>query len=142
MPNNPESDLEAFLSSIAPYRRKALERGLASLSQNEVRQWLIDEEKPTGIWQEYEQLLKRIPARYREYRAREIATFAQIRASQLPAYPEGRPPKEDLANEALDLQRQDMTIPQIAAYLGRKHGVGTTTPEAIRKLLKRHADKT
>jgi hypothetical protein len=54
----------------------------------------------------------------------------------------GRPSKIALAQEAANLQRAGMNNPQIASELNKRHGEGTTTSEAVRKLLKRYPDKS
>lgn len=54
----------------------------------------------------------------------------------------GRPGKLALAQEASDLKRAGMNNPQIASELNTRHGKGTTTSEAVRKLLKRYPDKS
>src|SRR6266849_2210374 len=54
----------------------------------------------------------------------------------------GRPRKTSLAEEAASLKRAGKNNRQIASELNKRHGSGTTTHDAVRKLLKRHPDKS
>jgi hypothetical protein len=81
-----------------------------------------------------EKLLQAYPPALREYRKRckEVA----IRNLVPPSRP-GRPRKDALANEAIDLKSTGRSYGQIAQILNLKHGTGTTTREAVIQLIKR-----
>lgn len=142
MSNDAESDLAAFLAALPAYQRKQFEHGLPSLTQEEMDQWnawmATAPQQFDALWQEYLRLVKRIPAKAREYREREIRDWAQnlTSLSLLPTNPEGRPRKDDLAAEAALLKKSGLSYAQIAMRLNREHGEGTTTKENIRGLLK------
>lgn len=136
MSKSAQKELEEFLAALPAYRRKEFQQGLGSLTQDELSLWFRDEEKSSGLREEYERLLRREPAEWRKYRAREIEDFASIRSSQLPANPKGHPRKDALAQEAAQLKNSGLSYAQIAIQLNRRHGEGTTTRERIRGLLK------
>lgn len=135
-----EKELEAFLSVLPSFRRKEFQHGISSFNQDEMNEWIRnaveDPDTATAQRQEYERLARRIPALWREYRKTTVIP------SPLPANPVGRPKKVALAKEAANLQRAGMNNPQIASALNKRHGTDTTTAGAIRKLLKRHPDKS
>jgi len=54
----------------------------------------------------------------------------------------GRPRKDALAQEALELQQRGMNFPQVAAELKKRHGEEVTTPAAVPKLIKRFLART
>jgi hypothetical protein len=86
------------------------------------------------LQEQYLELLKRCPAKLREYRRRRMENALL----GVPSVPSGAPRKDALAREALDLQlREKLSYAQIAIRLNGKYGEGTTTPQAVRKLIKR-----
>jgi hypothetical protein len=140
---SPETQLEEFLAPLPAYIRKVLEQGLSSLTQEERTKWFADAavdnfESAAALQEKYLHIIKRIPARVREYREREIRDWARnlTSLSLLPANPEGRPRKDDLADKAALLKKSGRSYAQIAMRLNREHGEGTTTKENIRGLLK------
>jgi hypothetical protein len=140
---NPEKELEEFLASLPAYKRKELEQGCSSFTQDERNEWVRDlvadnAESAAALQREYLRLVERIPKKVREYREREIRDWVQnmTALSLLPANPEGRPRKDDLADEAALLKKSGLSYAQIAMRLNREHMEGTTTKENIRGLLK------
>lgn len=135
MHNSPEKELEVFLAALPARKRKMLELGLASLTPDELNE-IIMEPSETQIRDnprpEYERLLRRIPAKWREYRARELA---QLKASFLPKNPDGRPRKDALADEAERLQKEGLSHALISIRLNKEYGEATTK-DSIRGLLK------
>jgi hypothetical protein len=134
-----EEELAKFLADVPVYRRKAFEQGLSSLTQEEMNEYvmeLVENPNSGAFWREYERLIRQIPAKWSEYRQREIHDAARIKALLLPANPEGRPRKDALAIEAARLKETGLSYAQIAVRLNQKHGKGTTTKENIRGLLK------
>lgn len=143
MSNNAERDLSAFLAALPVYKRKQFALGLSSFTQDDMNQWTEGmkadaPEQSTECLQEFLRLLQRVPTKLREYREREIRDFAQnmTALSLLPANSEGRPRKNDLADEALKLKKAGLSYAQIAMRLNRDLGEGTATGESVRKLLK------
>ncbi len=140
MSNNPEGDLEQFLATVPACIRKEFESGALSLTQDEVYEWSkVDLAVRLRLLEEYQRLLRCIPAKWREYRARESKANAQL---MFPANQSGRPRKDTIAQEAVELQQRGMNSPQIAAELNKRHGKDTTTAAAIPKLIKRFLART
>jgi hypothetical protein len=83
--------------------------------------------------EQYESILRRIPARWREY-CKIKSRLAQEVVGP-PAGVPGRPRKDALAGEAELLQSESKSYAQIAQVINSRHGEGTTTKEAVRKLL-------
>jgi len=86
-----------------------------------------------GLREKYEGILQRIPNKWHEYRAARTQ-YAQ-RVQGPPPGRAGRPRKDTLAEEAKELKAKGKSYAQIALALNAKHGKGTTTKEAIRKLI-------
>jgi hypothetical protein len=88
-------------------------------------------------------LLQPHPNVLREYRER--CKQAALKC-MVPSAPRGRPRKDALAREAIDLKIAGRSYGQIAHILNLKHGTGTTTREAVIQLIKRKSptgpDKT
>jgi hypothetical protein len=147
VPKSPEEqELETFLCALPGFRRKEFEHGMSSFTQGEMDEWLKQERENPDAGpadrQEFERLVRRIPALWREHRKRSRKQYGPFARIMLPASPAGRPRKTALAEEAARLKRRGMNYPQIAGELNRQHGEGTTTSEAVRKLLRRQPDKS
>jgi hypothetical protein len=129
-----EREIEEFLERQTPIVQKFL-RGeeftredVSALQRREVLDSICNAED------EYLKLLPRCPKELREYRRRKL----KAAASRLPAVPSGAPRKDALAAEALELHvKMKMSYARIAVRLNGKYGDGTTTREAIRKLIDR-----
>jgi hypothetical protein len=148
MSNDAEKDLSAFLAALPVYKRKQFELGFSSFTQDDMNLWTEGmkadaPEQSTECLQEFLRLLQRVPTKLREYREREIRDFAQnmTALSLLPSNSEGRPRKNDLADEALKLKEAGLSYAQIAMRLNREHGEDTATGESVRKLLKSRTPK-
>jgi hypothetical protein len=144
--NDAEKDLSAFLAALPAYKRKQFEQGLSSFTQEEWNQWIewmaAAPEQFDELWQEYSRLLQRVPAKLREYRKRMMRENGRsLTEAILPGIPAGRPRKDALAKEAVELKLR-MNVPQIATELNKRHGKDTTTPAAIAKLIKRYRART
>jgi hypothetical protein len=112
------------------------------MSAQELLDSLQSPHKELELRPQLEAILRRIPAKWNEYRKRQKQDDqVWIRMKRSPSRP-GRPNKAALAEEAAKLQRDGKNNPQIATELNRRHGQGTTTSGAVRKLLKRHPDKS
>jgi hypothetical protein len=136
---NPERELEAFLAPLPAWMQRTLQQGFPSLSQAEISEWWRNPDEVLNLTDEYERILQQIPKRWREYRKRlkqEARVFDQF---LVPKGKPGAPRKDSLARGAAVLHRQGKNFPQIAAALNENlREVDKTTPDAIRKLLKRH----
>lgn len=129
-----EKDIEEFLTRQPAWVRKYLLADYA-LTPDEYSDFL-QSDWPEIFGQaedEYLQLLHRCPAKLREYRERQ----AEIALSRIPSVPVGAPRKDGLAREAIDMQhRENLSYARIAIRLNAKYGAGTTTPGAIRQLMR------
>ena len=135
----PEDELDQFLATKPSWLRKILEFDLP-LSNPEKLAWSESDWWQEGGKDEKEhiRLVRRIPSRWREYRRRRM----QSAVADLPLGPAGRPRKDQLADEARQLQFEGKSHAQISSALNRKYGPGATTREAIRKLLSRRRRST
>jgi hypothetical protein len=135
-----EHELAAFLAALPDYQRKSFESGLSSLTQDEMQQWADwiapPSEQFSALQQEYFRLLQAVPARLREYVQRERRENDRLFGSYLPKIPEGRPRKDALANEAVELKKAGMSYSQIARRLHLMRSDGTPNGEQVRGLLK------
>jgi hypothetical protein len=128
---SPEEELDQFLAERPSWMRKVLEWDF-SLTKEEGSAFgeyglerLADQQK------KYEALASRVPAIWRKYRKRR----RQFALASVPSAEPGRPRKDHLAEEARQLQAEGKSYAQIAIEINHRHGAGTTTPEAIRKLI-------
>jgi hypothetical protein len=129
---NPEQELAQFLAAQPEWCRKWLAHD-PTLSAEEQVAWL----KSSGLEgmtmrRQYEKLLKKVPARWREYRER----CQQLAQTMVPAGNPGRPRKDALASEARELVGNGLSYAQAATALNHKYGPETTNKESLRKLLK------
>lgn len=149
MSRNPEKELEEFLTPLPAWMRRFFQEGFPALVQSEIADSARNLDEVFRLKAEYERILQQIPVKWRKYRERlkrEGRQTAQYEARFLvPKGKPGAPRKTELAQEAALLQRQKMSLPQIAAELNKTLGEGNkTTADAVRHLLKRHSqsDKT
>jgi hypothetical protein len=90
-----------------------------------------------GLRPRFEQILQRCgPAQWKRYCDNAKASTDPF--VRMPRGKPGAPRKDALAQEAAELKRRGMNLPQIAAAL-KKRGKGTINPDALRHLLKRHS---
>jgi hypothetical protein len=130
---NPEQELEAFLAQQPSWLQKLLQLNFG-LTHDEMLAW-----QSSGWWkdtrgiveEEYLRLLKRCPAKWNEYCRRRRDEALKYLPSGLP----GRPSKDALRQEAIELKRS-LSYPKVAKPLNDKNGPGTTTEGAIRWLIK------
>jgi hypothetical protein len=128
----PEEELEEFLAARPAWARKLLQSDF-SLTEDEYAALLHEDWQANWLdcMAEYEKLARRVPARWREYCERR----KQGALASLPAAPPGRPRKDGLAEEGTLLHQSGKSYAEIAILFNNKYGPGTTTPDAIRKLL-------
>jgi hypothetical protein len=133
----PEQDLEEFLVAQPPWMRKLSEPG--TLSPEEWSYFwfwrLASSQKAQDV---FERLLQRCPAKWREYRKR----CKQVALRSVPKGRRGRPRKDLLANEAVELREKGLSYGAIADELNRRHGAGTTDPDSIGNLIRSRTTKT
>lgn len=142
-PKSPERERAEFLAAQPSWFQKVLQLDYDSMSGEEQQAWASSDwwklnSTYKRLQQEYESILRRIPAAWKNHRWK----LARLSPLLVPKGKLGRQRKTALAEEAANLQRAGKNHPQIAHELNRRHGQGTTTSEAVRKLLKRHPDKT
>ena len=133
----PEEELAEFLASQPSWLRKVLQLQFESLSPDEMLAW----NQSDSWWtdggakdlEKYREIIRRIPAKWREYRKRWVKGRDAL--MNLAPGQAGAPRKDALALEAKQLKSQGKSYTQVAIALNHRHGTGTTTPEAVRKLL-------
>jgi len=126
-----EKDLAEFLAAQPSWVRKVLLRDFSLNSEESEACENADFNDLAAREREYRAILQRIPAKWREY-CRESRRLA---LANVPMGKAGRPRKDDLAEEASRLKRAGKSYAGVANEINRRHGTGTTSPEAIRKLL-------
>lgn len=146
MPTSPESELEEFLASKPAWLERALWGEISSLSRDEQLEWINSQDEIFRLRQQYESVLKRIPAKWNKYCQRCQKSWAETERQMarllVPRGRAGARRKDALAQEAIQLQERGRNFPQIAAELDKRHGKGTTTTGAIAKLVKRFLART
>ena len=141
---SPEEELEQFLAAQPSWLRKILQLDFSFTTDEQLALHESDWWQSGGkVEQEYLRLLQRVPEKWRDYCERKKLDALK----GLPTVPTGRPRKDSLAHEAERLRLSGKSYAETAKALNRKHGSGTTTAEAIRKLLRsrkqgRTPDKT
>jgi len=145
---SPEEQLEDFLASKPDWMRRYLQTGIESMTQgdfSEESKWdkNHDDVFKLAVTRDYERILQQIPARWKAYRKRQkrenqwfVNEFLVTKGNA------GRPRKDALAQEAVELHQRGMNFPQVAAELNKRHGKETTTPTAVSKLIKRFLART
>jgi hypothetical protein len=131
--NSPEEELDQFLAAQPSWLRKILERDY-SLTADEHLAWNKSDWWQEGgkVEEEYIRLLRRVPEKWREYCQREKIDAL----NGVPTVRAGRPRKDGIAHEAEQLRLSGKSYARIARALNLKHGADTTTPQAIRQLLR------
>ena len=120
---SPEEELQELLAQYPPWVERILWKNPSPTNLRPYK----------GLLEKYEGLLQRIPKKWREYRqAKKL--YAQ-RVLGPPPGQAGRPRKDALAEEAQQLKSGGKSYAQVARALNNRHGEGTTTAEAVRKLL-------
>jgi hypothetical protein len=131
---SPEEELDEFLAAQPSWLRKILQLDY-SLSRDEHLAWNQSDwwwgSGQASVQEEYERLLRRVPEKWRDYCERKKLDALK----GLPTVPAGRPRRDGLAREAEQLRLSGKSYAQTAKALNLKYGTGTTTAEAIRKLL-------
>ena len=134
MSHSRERDLEQFLVALPACIRKEFESGADLLTPDEIREWAkVDGAVRLRFLEEYRSLLRHIPAKWHAYCTRENKAHTQL---FFPGNPGGRPRKDSLASEAMQLKQAGHSYAQIANRLNREHGEGTATTESVRGLLR------
>jgi hypothetical protein len=98
---NPEIE---FLDSLPVWLRKACEEGLSNFTEAEMAEWVKNQDYACDKICEYERILRRIPAKWSEYRKRNKLEGAKAFVYFLPPNPEGRPRNEIYPNAAKLMQ--------------------------------------
>jgi hypothetical protein len=133
---NAEEELAEFLAPYGPWLERCF-RGDCSmddLNTLSARGLGFANIRAHGdLKSQYESILRRIPAKWREYC--KIKSRIALEVVGPPRGAPGRPKKDALAKEAKKLKLEGKSYAQVANALNLQHGEGTTTPEAIRKLL-------
>jgi len=136
-----KNEVQEFLAQQLPWMRAYLQDGTIT---HELSLALTGKATSDAFFEaeeEYIEVLKRHPAELKKYREREAKLGSQLALSRLPPPRLGRPRKDALAKEAIDLKSAGRSYGQIAQTLNLKHGTGTTTREAVIQLIKRKRPK-
>jgi len=165
----PEDELAEFMAPLPQWLKKILWHDHSSMTDLEWVEWMdstgpytaeqLQEFRATIGWQperyprtaeelrpRFEQILRRgNRAEWKRYCDNAKAARNASADSFVPMQhgDPGRPRKDALAQEAAELQQRGMNLPQIAAELNKTlPRERQTTPDAIRKLLKRSLTRT
>jgi hypothetical protein len=139
----PERELEEFLGSLPSWKRRLLlydYDGLYSDAHDRAAweesgcELLVNDRTQN----QYEEIIRQIPSAWKSHLNKKRGLSPLLVAKGRP----GRPRKQALAAKARHLLREGRNNPQIAEEINKEYGEGTTTPEAVRKLLSRYPDKT
>lgn len=138
MRKDPESELSEFLAQLPSWVENVLWSGPPELTNDRLI-WI--DYLASGRWDEitceYESILRRIPARWKEYRKQHKHQSAEFaRTWLLPSQGPGRPRQDARVEMAQRLKAAGKTWRQIADEINEKYGKDTTNPEAIRQLVK------
>jgi hypothetical protein len=138
-----DDELHAFLTQLPVWARRELM--YYPMSAEDLLQSATSDLKTAELRGRFEEILRCNRQLWNEYCRRvqrqnqsvgALWKVFQYRPKGIP----GRSRKDGLAKEAHSLQHRGLSNPQIAAQLNNAHGAGTTTTEAVRKLLDRHPD--
>jgi hypothetical protein len=120
---SPEEELKEFLAQYPQWMEDILWK---SPSPDNLRPF-------PRVVEQYESILKRIPGKWREYcEARRKYLKRELLSLAGRA---GRPRKDALAEEAQQLRSEGKSYAKVAKALNLRHGEGTLTADAVRKLL-------
>lgn len=128
---NPESELEEFLAKQPHWLQQALRWDFATTPEEVSAFAQYGWDRFFGLLERYEALARRVPAEWREYRKRR----KQIALSHVPSGTAGRPRKDSLAQEALELKSRGKSHTQIVREMKRRHPHDVIDSEALRKLI-------
>jgi hypothetical protein len=136
---SPGEELEQFLAAQPSWLRKILQLDWSFTTDEELALHESDWWQNGGkVEEEYLRLLRRVPEKWRDYCERKKLDALK----GLPKVPAGRPRRDGLAHEAEQLRLSGKSYAQTAKALNLKHGAGTTSAEAIRKLLSSRKRRT
>jgi hypothetical protein len=136
---SPERELEEFLGQHPRWLQQALRWDFSTTQEDASAFASFGLEHFLQLLERYEALARHVPAEWRGYRKRR----KQTALSSVPSAKAGRPRKDSLAEEALELESRGMSPPQIATVMKSRHPQETSTPGSIRKLIasrKPHSD--
>jgi hypothetical protein len=133
-----EKELQEFFARLPSWMRKAVRDDINSMSPEELTELgkYTAERKLDRLLElnrEYQGLARRVPKEWRDYC--EIQKRDALQDANLPRLHIGRPKKDAMAAEAKLMHQGGKSYNQIAIALNAKYGPGTTTRDAIRKLL-------
>jgi hypothetical protein len=166
---SPEQELAEFMAPLPQWLQKILWHDHSSMTGLEWAEWIdstnpytteqLQEFRTTIDWQperyphtaeelrpRFEQILRRCDrAEWKRYcnNAKAARNASADSFVPMPHGDPGRPRKDALAHEAAELRQRGMNFPQIAAVLNKTlPSERKTTPDAIRKLLRRSLTRT
>jgi hypothetical protein len=121
---SPEEELASFLASLPKYLRLYVQPSEnESWTDEDTRAFFeSDTARNTQLVRQYEQLLRRCPEEYREYREKKLLM------QDLPPIPRGRPRSDADVNESLRLRAAGKSWQQIGTAQGKSR-------DAVRKLV-------
>lgn len=140
MLKTPQKEREDFLAPLDSLVQKVLQEGESSLTTSEWPEYIRRQDEIFELRKRYEGILIQMPRQWNSYckgRLKEFKDSMRIAAGYAVPKPiEGRPRKNDLAYEMVELNRAGLSNPKIAQRLNREHGEGTATTDSVRKLIK------
>jgi hypothetical protein len=111
--NDPENQLEDFLASIPEWMRRLFQNGYGALSASELSECTFDS-RVQPLKAEYETILQKMPARWKEYRKR---VEREVKMHFLSSFvPKGKPgrPLDTKAQEYFEQHSGDSSYADIA----------------------------
>lgn len=111
MTHSPEEELAEFLASKPKWVQTALQEDASKLTLKQSKEW---DELRAVLTDQYVQILRRIPAKWKQYRKKILREYGNTFASLL--LPEGKPgrPRDDKAEEFEALHSSGKSYREIA----------------------------
>ena len=128
---SPERELKEFLELHPRWLQQALRWDFSTTPEDGSAFAQFGWDHFFELLARYEALARRVPTEWRGYRKRRKHTAL----ASVPVGSAGRPRKDSLAEEALELESRGMKPPQIAEVMKKRHPQEASNPDSIRKLI-------
>jgi hypothetical protein len=96
---SPEKELEEFLASKPAWMRRVLQEDFSSFLPDELLEWINNQDKVFELNRECEHILRKIPARWEDYRRRRKQNSRPLVQMLVQKGRSGRPRKDSEAEE-------------------------------------------
>lgn len=128
---SPEQELADFLAKHPHWLQQSLRWDFPATPVEASAFAEYGQDRFLKLLEQYEALARRVPEEWHEYRKRR----KQIALADIPSGNPGRPRKDMLAEEALELKSCGKSHAQVAIELKRRHPAEKTNAGAVRKLI-------